>query len=393
MLGKLGECLAISLSLGICFQNISIAVGNIFFVIAIIISCIFLYKNRVEVLTIENCVDDYKCDYKMLLILMVSMIPSVIFSCNFGRSLNGFLDMWIYRTVPFWIVTFILNDKKVIERMLSLSILAIGIESIVAIYRYFIEGVNRGYGFANSPMKLSAFLAILIPLVTVMILDKDMDRNLKRVGIFCYPFLLLAAIIGQSRGLWITLAIVLPVIVFKYALKSKKVVVITFCLFVGVMLLFSNSPKYYNRILSSTNITTNVSNVDRLWIWKSSINMIKDYPISGVGLRCFTTMYRSSYMLPEIKQKHLSQAHNNFLQISAEAGLIGGLSFLLYSMFIVISNFLTWVNKNNPYALSLFGVWLAFSVFGVIDATIVVSSLAKFLWFLTGSLIVLKYKR
>ena len=59
------------------------------------------------------------------------------------------------------------------------------------------------------------------------------------------------------------------------------IILIILCLLGGSVL---SSPKYVERLSTTLNTTTNRSNVDRIWAWKASWDMFKDYPVNGVGL-------------------------------------------------------------------------------------------------------------
>ena len=52
--------------------------------------------------------------------------------------------------------------------------------------------------------------------------------------------------------------------------------------------------------------------------------MFLDHPITGVGLGAFPTAY-PAYGRSSAKNERLEQAHNDYLQLLTDAGLIGGL--------------------------------------------------------------------
>src|SRR2546425_3256496 len=58
-------------------------------------------------------------------------------------------------------------------------------------------------------------------------------------------------------------------------------------------------------------------------IWRDTVKMIRDYPILGAGLGTYYTIY-PTYAHTE-KLFGLDYAHNDYLQILAEAGAVGGL--------------------------------------------------------------------
>ena len=63
----------------------------------------------------------------------------------------------------------------------------------------------------------------------------------------------------------------------------------------------------------------------RVNYWKAGFGMLKDYPVLGSGLGTFGTIY-AKYKLPQGEEVQL--AHNNYLQVWTEMGILGIVSFL-----------------------------------------------------------------
>ncbi len=65
----------------------------------------------------------------------------------------------------------------------------------------------------------------------------------------------------------------------------------------------------------------------RLQIWTSSLHMISDHPLLGIGLDNFLYLYRGGYMLPEASDEpNISHPHNWLLHFWLELGLLGVLA-------------------------------------------------------------------
>jgi O-antigen ligase len=62
----------------------------------------------------------------------------------------------------------------------------------------------------------------------------------------------------------------------------------------------------------------------RLQLWQSTLRMIRDHPITGVGLDQFLYQYRGRYILPDAwQQPDLSQPHNFLLNYWVRLGIVG----------------------------------------------------------------------
>lgn len=62
----------------------------------------------------------------------------------------------------------------------------------------------------------------------------------------------------------------------------------------------------------------------RLQYWTASWRMFLDHPVTGVGIGAFPAIY-PSYGISSAKYERLEQAHNDYLQLLTDAGLIGAL--------------------------------------------------------------------
>ncbi len=92
------------------------------------------------------------------------------------------------------------------------------------------------------------------------------------------------------------------------------------------------------------------SNMLRLSFWNASIQMIKEKPLVGIGLfkwSGYYPKYNGNYFNDEnVTHIHSIHAHNDFLELFAENGILASLTFLL--IFILISFLLLIRIKNNP---------------------------------------------
>lgn len=386
---KLIRYMAICLGISMCVYRASTALGNVFIVLSILLFLYLLYKSKKDDVNLLTSIeDDVKCNQKILLVLILSMLPNILFSYDIKDSVKCFFDMWVYRLIAFFIITTFVKDKALLLKMLLAFLFAESVESAFVTYKAM-QGVYRPAGFGNNVMHLAAVLVVLFPVLVILIADSSFS---KRVRIFSavMAVCVLAGIIAiQSRGVWLALLIVCPILLFKYVLRSKKHMVVALLILTSITGFFVTSPKFTNRFKSITNVTTDRSNLERILTWKCSVAMIKDHPVTGVGLDCYRRIFEKSYKTKDIKQ-NIAHSHNNFIQMFAEAGIFGFLGFFSFTVFMLWSNFKDWLKTRNPYALMLFGVWSAFTLFGMIDNTIDGSAASKALWYLTGLLVALK---
>ena len=84
-------------------------------------------------------------------------------------------------------------------------------------------------------------------------------------------------------------------------------------------------PSYQSRIEGFANPSTDASLLERVEIWKASAAMVRDYPVLGIGPKCFRDN-RKRYHIPNDQ----GEAHNQFLHVAAEVGFLGLTAFLFW---------------------------------------------------------------
>lgn len=150
--------------------------------------------------------------------------------------------------------------------------------------------------------------------------------------------LFLGVLLSGSRGTW--LAVLASIVaaglstkskIFKITLVAILIIVLSFnSVIIGVM-----PPLIADRISSMADLADRGSG--RLDIWMVGVEMVKENWPTGVGIYGFATAY-NDYIFKsydEIRDRGVMRdAHNSFLCLLAELGLLG---FLLFSMFWLVS--------------------------------------------------------
>lgn len=388
---KLVNYLAVTLCCSVCVQRLSNVVSLLFFIFAILIFLYLLFQQKRSGMHVFTfCNEGIKGYYKAFGIFILSLLPSVLFTGDILGGLGTVLNDWIYRWFPFFAISLFVRDKQLLMKLLMAFMIVMGLDCLVAVGQSVFLDKYRPWGFSGHPMQLASYLCMVTPVLAVIVLDNRFNGNIKTIAIITLICCLTAVLLGNSRGAWLCLFIIIPLISWPYIKKNKKymcIIGIVFCLLAGI---FAASPQYQHRLLSITNITTDRSNADRLIVWKSAGNMIQDHPLVGVGPRKFKQVYDKQYKLPEVTQD-LLHSHNNFIQIATEYGLIGLSGFLYFTMYLFRRNYQE-MKSGNPYARMRMGILLGFLLFGMIDHTLLWSAFNKILSFMLGLLIVFDVK-
>lgn len=171
---------------------------------------------------------------------------------------------------------------------------------------------NNGLGFA---------LAMVLPLFAFLLIGTDRAwlRALLLLGFFCT---LIAIVATYSRGSFIVLCVILPLVLF---LLPRKDLIVAACL-AGLTVVALTPPQWGGRMATITPAAyrATASGAQRVQSWYVAWKVGVDQPLLGAGFRPFTPELYERY-LPGYSDYH--DAHNHFLQVLAEHGFTGLILF------------------------------------------------------------------
>ncbi len=95
------------------------------------------------------------------------------------------------------------------------------------------------------------------------------------------------------------------------------------------------------------------TNFYRLRVWESAVNIIRDHPLTGVGLDQFLYVFRGQYILPDAWQEpNLSHPHNFILDFWVRLGILGVLIFLWLQLAFWRTARRVYSHQHNPLLLA-----------------------------------------
>jgi O-antigen ligase len=203
------------------------------------------------------------------------------------------------------------------------------------------DDIWRVRGFYGSPNNLALYLGRVFPLTVAVAAFAGFDTrasqgtwwNSRRFGYgVAALFMVAALLLTYSRGAW--LVGVPASLLFLAAMRGRR----AFAVAAGVvfiaavaMLLGAGGGRLASLVDPSTGTT-----FFRLQLWQSSVAMVGDRPLLGVGLDNFLYQYRSHYVMPTAWEEfNLSHPHNLVLDFWLRLGLLGVgiLAWLLVGFF------------------------------------------------------------
>lgn len=379
--------------IALCFQRVFLAVGSIAWGLALVIAFYLIFKQyrQEHLLTLAK---DYKDCYRFIGICIISMLPSIFISDNIVHSITDFSEKWLYYVSPVIFAPLVIKETAYLKKILACFGAAFMVDCLIAGYQLYTAFGEVASGLKGHHNLLGSITAMLTPALCVICLDK---RFSSKERIFSFA-VLLCAIIGNiasaSRAAWVCVIITVPIVCFKYIIQDRRKLICTILLIAAVGAFFASTDKFSQRLTSTANTTTDMSNLERIHMWNTCMYMISDHPF-GVGIGQFKEVfdrdYQPVYATPRstIRMPHV---HNIYIQIFVECGILGFLGFMSMSIYILYSSFWDWFKSKSPYPLMIFGMWLSFLLYGIFDYIVRFSAMTKIWWFLLGTLLVFRQK-
>jgi O-antigen ligase len=193
------------------------------------------------------------------------------------------------------------------------------------------EGVSRVRGFYGSPNNLALYLGRVLPLAVAAAVWGVRGRWRWAYAV-ASVVMLVGVLLTYSRGAWL---LGIPVaLLFLAAMRGRRAVaVVAVVLVVALALVSVTAGGDRMALLLDAGEGTSFL---RLQLWKSSISMVRDHPVLGVGLDNFLYEYRTRYVLPTAWEEfNLSHPHNIVLDFWLRLGLAGMvvMGWLLFGFF------------------------------------------------------------
>ncbi len=337
---------------------------------------------------------------KPLLFLFVITCLSLINSINYRDSAKGGIVRLIQYIFVFFIIVNELKDKRHLRRIIFFMALGATLSSFDGIWqvstgkdfiRHYASVINIGLVRATASFKDSNTLGIYLSAIAPLIFGLAI-YYFKRIKKIIFIFVSLAALIGialtYSRP---TLLAIYAALFFLGLIRKDKVLIGLLFLFTLISpFILPGSVKNWAKQVNYNPLRF-MCNDDRIAVYRNSLNMIKAHPLIGVGANTYMKNYKQYKEYPEYRNIVTSDymyAHNNFLHMAAEIGLIGLAIFiwLLYKLFTECGNIYRSLNDNflKVVSLSLSACLIAFLVNGLTESSLYYSRVAILFWYIAG---------
>jgi O-antigen ligase len=205
------------------------------------------------------------------------------------------------------------------ERATTLSYVLIAAATLMAVYgltQSIVEGpAFRVHGTMSIYMTFAGIL-MLVALVALAQLLFILRRRWSYALVISLVLLTAALVMTHTRGAWIGLAVGVALIL---GCRQKRFLL---ALPVVAVVIFLASPEAVRGRIRSIVDPQDVTARERLYMWGSGLQILRDHPWTGVGIHGVKRVYQA-YKHPNAVRDQRAHLHSNPIQIAAERGLIG----------------------------------------------------------------------
>ena len=383
--------LTILISIMICMTRSSMAFGNLMYGLIILMTLITCWYRRHEI-SVPQSIRQYGWAY---LVMLLCVLPSAFISDDILVTTKYFFNIWVWKVLIIVPILLCIKSSRKLYTILSVFFVYMGIDALSAFGQYLahynLDFGDRAGGVINgSVMGLAMLLSFSFPLALIAMFDKSFPKYVRLSAIFSSLGILLGMWGNQSRGSWLFNGINGVLITLRYCFVNIRYILVFFVTVVGIGYAFTSNQSYMERLESTFNITTDGSNLGRIYVWEADKQMIMDHPVIGVGPGLWGKKYKEEYKL-EKETQNLGHSHNNILQIASESGILGLIGFLGFSIFTIYKSVKNYIMSANPYDLSIIVGFISYLfLFGSVDYTWGNSSGIRMFWIVMGIMLQLR---
>jgi len=258
------------------------------------------------------------------------------------------------------------------------------------------------YPFFKDHTSFGAALSFCIPPLFVMAFNRKRGLFPRLICFLLGGFFIAALIFSYSRAAWVSLLVstVFSLILFlrlppKVLIGSSIALIITLILSAGFIWQRMDSTRedsstdLKTHLQSSSNISTDQSNLERINRWKSAIRMYEEKPVMGWGPGTYQ-FYYAPYQYSKDRTiistdfGDAGNSHSEYLGPLSEQGLPGALIFAVLTLAALITGLKTWYKCKRNYSgyllLAIVAGLTTYAIHGIMNSFLDTDKIASLFW-------------
>lgn len=332
-----------------------------------------------------------------IILYLIIIVISTITSITFIGSLRD-LALHLGGLSFVFVMVNSIKTKNAFNAIVTVLVFSATLVALYGLYQYVV-GVEidaawldvennpdvrvRVYSVFHNPNILAEYLIMIIPLsVGLFWHTKKISKKVIFLGTTL--IMVLAMLMTLSRGSWVGFAF--SALVFIVLLERRLLLSVVPISLAGLYFL---PQSILNRIMSIGNFADS-SIAYRFTMWDITMDIIRDYPIAGVG---FGHLPFKQIFETYIRTMPIYHSHNTFLQTTVEMGIPGLIVFLFLLFILFKYGILNLVKSEDRYirilsasAISSLGGVLAH---GIAENVLYLPRIIFTFWILVGLILTL----
>lgn len=321
--------------------------------------------------------------------LLAIMVISITYAADRSTARNESARFLSF-VILYFIVKYNVDKEKIKGLINAYMVIFTGINLYGIFQKITGYGLLQGYTMGNSnvlrinatfdnPNSFAAFLIIGAFPVVMMIIK---NNNLYKKGIYSVLFILTLCNIyfTGSRNSFLALivgGVIVSLLYSWYFLAALG----------GIAVIAFIIPSVRARVLQ-------IGAVDegRIQIWRTSLKMMENHPILGVGNGNFIELYDSyvaKYKYLAYKNYSHYPTHNSYLKVESELGIIGGISFIsiIVNALIKIKRVIVSIKDReiNLFYIGFLASAVAFLFMNLFENLFFVPAVVMYFWIFLAS--------
>jgi O-antigen ligase len=195
-------------------------------------------------------------------------------------------------------------------------------------------------GFFGHHIDAGGFFSTLAVLAICLIMFWEKPKNVNMVLVGILVLLVSGLFFSLARTYYVSMLLVVPAILLKKHWRTAIFGILSFAL--SILVVLSLFPSIKERAFSIADLKHNPSNLERVYLWRTAVDIIHDNPVAGVGFKQWNKglaeygkKYSEYWKFTGAASHH---AHNLYLSVAAETGIVGlslFMSFWFYAVYAV----------------------------------------------------------
>jgi putative inorganic carbon (HCO3(-)) transporter len=321
-----------SSTVSITFEQVSIVIAFLAWALAVLLGYRPAYRKGLLELS--------------FLILLASQLISSLLCQQVGESLMGMRDLFFVCIV--YLFAILTRSERRMKEFIYLLVFSATLMSIYGLIES-VMGVYRIRATQSTPLTFSGILVIVFSIGFSFVLLAA-SRKEKMVLGPQLGIILAAILLSYTRSSWLALFFAIILIGI---LKERRLIP---ALLIGTLLIFLLGPESIRSRAVSIFNPSGQSSFMRIELLKSSPRVIRDHPLTGVGLVDLLPVY-DTYVRPNVpdhlKEIRLGHFHNNLVQVVVQTGIFGLTTFLFLMFNIVRSEWEGYRAAGDRFLMSV----------------------------------------